>query len=46
MSVASETNFDQSNLKRSPFRLGYLVSHPIQYQAPMLRHIAETQTST
>jgi glycosyltransferase involved in cell wall biosynthesis len=22
------------------FRLGYLVSHPIQYQAPMLRHIA------
>lgn len=26
---------------RSPFRLGYLVSHPIQYQAPMLRHIAQ-----
>jgi glycosyltransferase involved in cell wall biosynthesis len=22
------------------FRLGYLVSHPIQYQAPLLRHIA------
>jgi len=29
------------NLRRSPFRLGYLVSHPIQYQAPMLRHIAQ-----
>jgi glycosyltransferase involved in cell wall biosynthesis len=26
------------NQKR--FRLGYLVSHPIQYQVPMLRHIA------
>jgi glycosyltransferase involved in cell wall biosynthesis len=23
-----------------PYRLGYLVSHPIQYQAPLLRHIA------
>ena len=23
-----------------PFRLGYLVSHPIQYQAPLLRRIA------
>jgi len=25
-----------------PFRLGYLVSHPIQYQAPMLRCIAQS----
>lgn len=23
-----------------PFRLAYLVSHPIQYQAPLLRHLA------
>src|SRR5271165_1736826 len=29
-----------AQVKRTPFRLGYLVSHPIQYQAPMLRHIA------
>jgi glycosyltransferase involved in cell wall biosynthesis len=29
-----------NNVKRRPFRLGYLVSHPIQYQAPMLRYIA------
>ena len=27
--------------KRKPFRLGYLVSHPIQYQSPMLRYIAQ-----
>ena len=26
---------------RAPIRLGYLVSHPIQYQAPMLRYIAQ-----
>jgi glycosyltransferase involved in cell wall biosynthesis len=24
-----------------PFRLGYVLSHPIQYQSPMLRHIAQ-----
>ena len=24
-----------------PLRLGYLVSHPIQYQAPLLRRIAQ-----
>ncbi len=26
-----------------PFRLAYLVSHPIQYQAPLLRRIAQEQ---
>lgn len=26
--------------RRHPFRVAYVVSHPIQYQAPMLRHIA------
>lgn len=26
-----------------PVKLGYLVSHPIQYQAPLLRQIAETE---
>lgn len=25
----------------TPYRLGYLVSHPIQYQAPLLRYIAQ-----
>jgi len=25
------------------YRLGYLVTHPIQYQAPMLRHIAASR---
>ena len=30
-----------ANVKSKPFRLGYLVSHPIQYQAPMLRHVAQ-----
>src|SRR5579862_2585436 len=30
-----------NHMRRRPFRLGYLVSHPIQYQAPMLRHIAQ-----
>lgn len=29
-----------SNLPRRPLRLAYLVSHPIQYQAPLLRRIA------
>ena len=28
-------------VRRTRFRLGYLVSHPIQYQAPMLRYIAQ-----
>jgi glycosyltransferase involved in cell wall biosynthesis len=30
----------RSSSNRSPLRLAYLVSHPIQYQAPLLRRIA------
>lgn len=30
----------ESRLRRNPVRLAYLVSHPIQYQAPLLRRIA------
>jgi glycosyltransferase involved in cell wall biosynthesis len=31
---------DKSSAGRPPVRLAYLVSHPIQYQAPLLRRIA------
>ncbi len=30
----------ESRIRRNPVRLAYLVSHPIQYQAPLLRRIA------
>jgi hypothetical protein len=29
--------------KSAPIRIAYLVSHPIQYQAPLLRQIAKAQ---
>ena len=31
----------QANMTKSKYRLCYLVSHPIQYQAPLLRRIAK-----
>jgi len=31
---------DQPSLEGRPFRIAYFVSHPIQYQAPLLRQIA------
>lgn len=40
-SRSSQTTQEFAVSPRSSFRLGYLVSHPIQYQAPMLRHIAQ-----
>jgi len=32
---------DRARLQSRPVRLAYLVSHPIQYQAPLLRRIAQ-----
>jgi glycosyltransferase involved in cell wall biosynthesis len=38
MTASANSYSDRSS--RSPVRLAYLVSHPIQYQAPLLRRIA------
>ncbi len=42
---AAETSASSSSTPgpsgRAPVRLGYLVSHPIQYQAPLLRRISQ-----
>jgi glycosyltransferase involved in cell wall biosynthesis len=42
MSTTPDTSLQPSkDDRRSPVRLAYLVSHPIQYQAPLLRRIAQ-----
>lgn len=38
--MTASTHFRSGSHPRAPIRLAYLVSHPIQYQAPLLRRIA------
>jgi glycosyltransferase involved in cell wall biosynthesis len=40
MTPSSATSFSSGASARRPVRLVYLVSHPIQYQAPLLRRIS------
>jgi glycosyltransferase involved in cell wall biosynthesis len=39
--LTSEPDLSQPPLRSRPLRLAYLVTHPIQYQAPLLRRIAQ-----
>src|ERR1700727_2058270 len=39
--MTTEAPNSSARAERRPLRLAYLVSHPIQYQAPLLRRIAK-----
>ncbi len=43
MNASTHTKLPENRSGKPPLRLAYLVSHPIQYQAPLLRRIAAEQ---